>query len=65
MRPFETVFSPSLPTPTLKFENLLHLGGLWEKERLLITFALAFFEVTEMHNVLWVSSSDPQPFQEW
>lgn len=42
--PTQTVFL--LPTPTLKFENLLRLGGLWEKAAS-ITFALAFFEVAQ------------------
>lgn len=60
-------FSPSLPTPTLKFENLLRLGGLWEKAASNYFCFSFLWSCTGVHNVLWVSSHSWSPTipREW
>ena len=60
-------FSPSLPTPTLKFENLLCLGGLWEKAASNYFCFSFLWSYTRVGNVLWVPSYSWSPTipREW
>lgn len=60
-------FSPSLPTPTLKFENLLCLGGLWEKPASNYFCFSFLWSCTGVCNVLWVPSHSWSPTipREW